>query len=158
MAKLHEIHTALGYGEQYDFEGTLFVDSKRDTATLYLEMTDLQTKFKTPQLRIGFNNFKDSNIQYQTRCQVKETGEYVSGISCKIYIPVDECPHYQIDIMLNEKERYTVFWAPENSSNNCAASSKAQLTPFEELFQNPSPVKAIKDSTKLRKFINQGEL
>ena len=149
MATLNEIQQHLGMGTKYEFDGSLFYDSRRNTGTLYLEILDTESNYRTPMLRIGFNEFYNSTDQYQTKCQIKETGEYISGIYAKVFVPCAEVAHYQIDIILNEVERYTMFWAPEASDNNCVASSTALLTPFEDLFERQR-----QSSAKIKQFIN----
>ena len=151
MTTLKQVKHKMNVGDRYLFEGRLFRDYKRNTATLYLEIQDSQTLHTTPQIRIGFKQFENLEEQYQSQCVVKSTGKSVSGITAQVFVPEKEIVHYQINVTLRD-ELYTLDWYPTSEDNeNLVASSDAKPIPFEDLFRTPTPAT---DSTNLRNFLN----
>lgn len=156
-----EIAKQLNYGTNYDFRGVLFRDRRRNTGTLYCEIHHLGKGIWTPTIRIGFDRFESSEQQTQTRTVIKTTGECVSGIQARVFVPYQEVETYQIDLTI-QGERYTQHWYPDYNKQNTdvVASSTAQPRPIDTLFEQPiQKIRATTDSTQLRQFLeNLGEL
>lgn len=140
MATLTEIHEILNYDNEnnYQFEGRLFRDLKRDTATLYVIVKNLDTNFQTPELRIGFSNFENSENQIQTECLVKSSLKPVIGIQATIFVPAEDVITYQLDFVIDGK-RHTVMWWPDKGKN-LVASSESQPLEFKSLFATPTTI------------------
>lgn len=155
MATLNQIKKQMNMGDRYLFDGTLFRDCKRDTATLYIEITDTHTSQTTDKIRIGFKEFENTETQYQTQCVVKQTGEHISGIQAEIFVPYKEQQTYQINIKLND-ELYVLHWEREYNPNNdnIVASSTARTTPFEQLFGRKTQSNHGNNNSKLVEFVN----
>lgn len=138
----------MAINDRYTFEGSLFRDLKRNTATLYVEITDTIKIKTTPQLRIGFKHFYADN-QTQTECIVKTTGQTVDGISVKIHAPNDDIRTYQLDFDINGSKS-VVHWYTTKQGQNLVASSTAQTVTVNELFE----FEDSKPKTILREFLN----
>lgn len=151
-----EILTHMNYGTNYDFRGVLFRDRRRNTGTLYCEIHHLGKGIWTPTIRIGFDEFESSELQTQTRTVIKTSGECVSGIQARVFVPYQEVETYQIDLTI-QGERYTQHWYPDYNKQNTqrAASSTAQPRPIDTLFE-PSiqKVRATYNSTHLRQTLD----
>ena len=128
MATLNEIHRILNYEQNYLYQGRLFRDLHRDTATLYLYMTDLKTNYTTEELRIGFKNFDNSRDQIQTNAMINETKQPIQGLEVRIFVPCDDVETYQLDFVCNGK-RQTEHWWPQDGKN-LAATSESRPIPI----------------------------
>lgn len=148
MATLNEIKTALNYTDTYAYEGRLFRDRKRNTATLYLEIVDALRGTRTPEIRIGFEQFDRSDDQTQTQTIVRSSGKTVQGLEVRIFVPSQDSSTYQLDFNLNG-ERHTAHWHCEQNKN-LVATSASRAIPIEELFKTQHI-----SSQKLRTFLNQ---
>ena len=152
--------------KKYQITGRLFRDKPRNTATLYVKLSNAQGEI-TPEIRIGYKNFMQEG-QMQTETVVRHTGETVDGLKCRIGTVA--YGHYQLDFDIADYTQSEV-WHTETGKegSNLVASSDAQAVHIDQLFANrdesvtdairkPALVKAQTDSTKLRHFLsNIGE-
>lgn len=152
MATLNDIKTYLGYTDNYHYEGRLFRDIRRDTATLYLTITDTTTGYTTPEIRVGFKHFESTDTQIQTETLLRESGESIQGLEVVIYVPQEDVVTYQLDFNLKGL-RHTAHWYTERNKN-LVATSESRPIPIETLFK-PSVREALsRSNSKMQNFLN----
>jgi hypothetical protein len=129
----------------FTYEGKLYVDKKRNTATLYLNINDLV------EIRFGFvdpykTGISSDQLCYNINAILRETGQPVRDIDVALFCPVvGETDLWQINIEYDNETSDVEFLYPTGKTQDLVATTDA-VNVLDLLKEEPT--------TNLSKFLN----
>ena len=125
---------------KYQYKGRLFRDSKCNTYTLYLNITDPETQQILPEIRIGYKD-TGPNTQYK-QTQAIANKQCVTGITATIDKHTNSNNElvYKIYITINGVEDQ-IEWLANTQQTGMVASSDTQN--INDFWQKKSSLKSF---------------